>query len=84
MLKIQSKFYHFTATQTSVTVSVQQHEHDRITRCTFSVDLKEIKKISQSLPSTCAICLQPQQSDRHRGKIETARLSRTVNFRIGI
>ena len=31
----QSKFYYFTATQTSVTVSVKQHEHDRVTRCTF-------------------------------------------------
>ena len=31
----QSKFYHFTAIQTSVTVSVEQLEHDRVTRCTF-------------------------------------------------
>ena len=36
--KFQSKFYHLTATQTSVTVSVKQHEHGRVTRCTFSVD----------------------------------------------
>ena len=48
----QSKCYHFTATKTSVTVSVKQYEHDRVTRCTFSVDFKEIKTISQSLPST--------------------------------
>ena len=60
----QSKCYHFTATKTSVTVSVKQFEHDRVTRCTFSVDFKEIKTISQSLPSTCAICLQPWQSGR--------------------
>ena len=66
----QSKCYHFTATKTSVTVSVKQYEHDRVTRCTFSVDFKEIKTISQSLPSTCAICLQPRQSGRHRGGLE--------------
>ena len=52
----QSKCYHFTAPKTSETVSVKQYEHDRVTRCTFSVDFKEIKTISQSLPSTCAIC----------------------------
>ena len=33
--KFQSKFYHFTAIQTSVTISVKQHEHDRVIRCTF-------------------------------------------------
>ena len=65
-----SKCYHFTATKTSVTVSVKQHEHDRVTRCTFSVDLKKIKTIPQTFPSTCAICLQPQQSGRCRGEIE--------------
>ena len=54
----QSKCYHFTATKTSETVSVKQYEHDRVTRSTFSVDFKEIKTISQSLPSTYAICLQ--------------------------
>ena len=80
----RSKFYHFTATQTSVTVSVKQHEHDRVTRCTFSVDFKEIKTISQSLPSTCAICLQPRQSGCHRREIETPRLPGTMNFRIRI
>ena len=63
----QSKCYHFTATKTSETVSVKQYEHDRVTRCTFSVDFKEIKTISQSLPSTYAICLKPRQSGRHRG-----------------
>ena len=78
----QSKFYHFTATQTSLTVSVKQREHDRVTHCTFSVDFKEIKTISQSLPSTCVICLQPWQSGRHRGEIETPWLSGTVNLRI--
>ena len=31
----RSKCYHFTATKTSVTVSVKQYEHDRVTRCTF-------------------------------------------------
>ena len=82
--KFQSKFYRFTATQTSVTVSVKQHEHDRVTRCTFSVDFKEIKTISQSLPSTCTICLQPWQSGRHRGEIEMPWLSGTVNFLIRI
>ena len=41
----QSKFYHFMATQTSVIVSVKQHEHGKVTRCTFSVDFKEIKTI---------------------------------------
>ena len=71
----QSKCYHFTTTKTSVTVSVKQYEHDRVTRCTFSVDFKEIKTISQSLLSTCAICLQPRQSGRHRGEIGTHRLS---------
>ena len=71
----QSKFYNFSATKTSVTVSVKQRQHDRVTRCTFSVDFEEIKTISQSLPSTCAICLQPRQSGRHRGEIETPRLS---------
>ena len=54
----------------------------RVTRCTFSVDFKEINTISQLLPSTCAICLQPRQGGRHRGEIETPRLSGTVNFRI--
>ena len=57
----QSKCYHFTATKTPETVSVKQYEHDRVTRCTFSVDFKEIKTISQSLPSPYAICLQPRQ-----------------------
>ena len=71
----QSKCYHFTATKTSETVLVKQYEHDRVTRCTFSVDFKEIKTISQSLPSTYAICLQPRQSGRHRGEIGTHRLS---------
>ena len=80
----QSKCYHFTATKTSVTVSVKQYEHDRVTRCTFSVDFKEIKTISQSLPSTCAICLQSQQSGRHRWEIGTHRISGTMNFRIRI
>ena len=80
----QSKCYHFTATKTSETVSVKQYEHDRVTRCTFSVDFKEIKTISQSLPSTYAICLQPRQSGRHRGEIGTHRLSGTMNFRIRI
>ena len=47
----QSKCYHFTATKTSETVSVKQYEHDRVTRCTFSVDFKEIKTISQSFPA---------------------------------
>ena len=37
-----------------MTVSVKQNEHDKVTRCTFSVDFKEIKTISQSLPSTYA------------------------------
>ena len=80
----QSKCYHFTATKTSVTVSVKQYEHDKVTRCTFSVDFKEIKTISQSLPSTWAICLQPRQSGRHRGEIGTHRLSGTMNFLIRI
>ena len=80
----QSKCYHFAATKTSVTVSVKQYEHDRVTHCTFSVDFKEIKTISQSLPSTCAICLQPRQSGRHREEIGTHRLSGTMNFRIRI
>ena len=80
----QSKCYHFTATKTSVTVSVKQYEHDRVTLCTFSVYFKETKTISQSLSSTCAICLQPQQSGRHREKIGTHRLSGTMNFRIRI
>ena len=31
----QGKCYHFTATKTSLTVSVKQYEHDRVTRCTF-------------------------------------------------
>ena len=78
----QSKCYHFT--KTSVTVSVKQHEHDKVTHCTFSVDFKEIKTISQSLPSTFAICLQPWQSGRHRGEIGTHRLSGTMDFRIRI
>ena len=60
----QSKCSHFTATKTSVTVSVKQYEHDRVTRCMFSVDFKEINTISQSLPSTCVICLQPRPSQR--------------------
>ena len=77
----QSKCYHFTATKTSVTVWVKQYEHDRVTRCRFSVHFKEIKTISQSLPSTCAICLQPRQSGRHRVEIGTHRLSGTMNFR---
>ena len=80
----QSKRDHFTATKTSVTVSVKQHEHDRVSRCTFSVDFKEIKTISQSLSSACAICLQLRQSGRHRGEIQTTRLSGTVNFLIRI
>ena len=79
-----SKCYHFAATKTSETISVKQYEHDRVTRCTFSVDFKEIKTISQSLPSTYAICLQPRQSGRHRGEIGTHRLSGTMNFRIRI
>ena len=65
----QSKYYHFTATKTSVTVSVKQYKHDRVTRCMFSVDFKEIKTISQSLSSTCTICLQPRQSGCLRGEI---------------
>ena len=76
----QSKCYHFTATKTSVTVSVKQYEHDRVTCCTFSVDFKEIKTTSQSLPSTCAICLQPRQSGRHRREIGTHRLSANHEF----
>ena len=50
----RSMCYNFTANKTSVTVSPKQHEYDRVTHCTFSVDFKEIKTISQSLPSTCA------------------------------
>ena len=80
----QSKCYHFTATKTSVTVSVKQYEHDKVIRCTFFVDFKEIKTISQSLPSTCAICLQPRQSGRHRWRIGTHRLSGTMDFRIDV
>ena len=75
----QSKWYLFTATKTSVTVSVKQHEHDRVTRCTFSVDYKEIKNIPQSLPSTYMICWQPWQSSHHRGEIQMPWLSGTVN-----
>ena len=41
-----------------------------VTRYTFSVVLKEIKTISQTLPSTCVICLQPRQSGHHRGELE--------------
>ena len=78
----QRKLYHFTATQTSVTVSVKQTWEWQ--SYTFSIDFKEKKTISQLLPSTCAICLQPQQSGRHRGEIETPLLSGTVNFRIRI
>ena len=66
----QSKCYNFTATQTSLAVSVKQDEHDRVTRCMFSVDFKEIKTISQSLPSTCAICLQPRHSGRPEGTLK--------------
>ena len=66
--------------KTSVTVSVKQYEHDRVTHYTFSVDFKEIKTISQSLPSTCTICFQPWQSGHHRGEIETHLLSGIVNF----
>ena len=40
--------------------------------CTYSVDFKEINTISQSLPSTCAICLQPRQSGRHRVDMMTS------------
>ena len=80
----QSRCYHFTATKTSVTVSVKQYEHDKVIHCTFSVDFKEIKTISQSLPSTCAICLQPRHSGRHRWEIGTHRLSGTMNFLIRI
>ena len=80
----QNKCYHFTANKTSVTVSVKQYEHGRVTRCTFSVDFKEIKTISQSLPSTCVICLQPRQSGRHRWEIGTHRISGTMNFGIRI
>ena len=80
----QSKWYHFTATKTSVTVSVKQYEHDRVTRCTFSVDFKEIETKSQSLHSTWAICLQPRQSGRHRGEIGTHWLSGTMNYLIQI
>ena len=54
----QSKCYRITATKTSETVSVKQH--DRATRCTLSIDSKEIKTILQLMPSTCAICLQTQ------------------------
>ena len=66
----QRKCHHFTATKTSVTVSVKQHAHDRFTRCTFSVHFKEIETISQSLPSTCAICLQPRQRLNCLGYLE--------------
>ena len=76
----QSKCYHFTATK----ACNMQHEHGRATRCTFFVDFREIKMISQSLPSMCAICLQPQQSVRHRREIETPWLSGSVNFLIQI
>ena len=76
----QRRCYHFTATQTPVRVSVKQNGRNRVTCCTFSVDLKEIKTILQSLPSTCVVCLQPQQSGRHRGEIETPQLSGTVMF----
>ena len=47
----QSKCHHFTATNTSVTVSVKQYEHDRVTRCTFSVDFKEIKRYHNLCPA---------------------------------
>ena len=80
----QSKCYHFTATKTSVTVSMKQYEHDRITRCMFSVDFKEIKTILQSLPCMWAISLQLRQSGHHRGEIGMHRLSGTMNFRIRI
>ena len=80
----QSTCYHFTATKTSVTVSGRKLEHDRVTHCTCSVDFKEIKTISQSLPSTCASCLQPRPSGRRREEIGTHRLSGTMNFRIRI
>ena len=80
----QSKCYHFTATKTSVTVSVKQYEHDRVTRCMFSVDFKEIKTILQSLPCMWAISLQLRQSGHHRGEIGMHRLSGTMNFRIRI
>ena len=40
--------------------------------CTYSVDFKEINTTSQSLPSTCAICLQPRQSGRHRVNMMTS------------
>ena len=84
VVNFQSKCYHFNATKASVTVSVKQHEHGRVTCCSFSVNLIEIKTISQSLPSTCAICLQPRQSSHHRGEIETPRLSGTVNLPVRI
>ena len=51
--KFSSKCYHFSATKTSVRVLVKQHEHDRVTRCTFSIDFKEMKTLWQALPSTC-------------------------------
>ena len=75
----QSKFHHFDTTQTSVTVSVKQDEHESYP-LHFSVDIKEIKTITQSLPSTWAISLQSRQSDRHKGEIETPQLSGTMNF----
>ena len=65
----RSKFDHFTATQTSVTVSVKQREHDKVTRCTFSVDFKEIKTISQSLPSKCAISFYKYPLPEHSSTI---------------
>ena len=80
----RSTCYHFTATKTSVTVSVKQYGHNKVTRCTFSVDFKDIKTISQSLPCTCAICLKLRQCGCHGGEIKTHRLSGSVNFRIRI
>ena len=65
----QSKCYHFTATKTPETVSVKQYEHDRVTRCTFSVDFKEIKTISQSLPSPYVICLQTAVTEERLERI---------------
>ena len=66
----QSKGYHFTATKTSVTVSVKQYEHDRVIGCIFSVDFKEINTISQSLPSTSVIY------NRGRAAVTEERLER--------
>ena len=34
-----------------MTVSVKQHEYDKVTRCTFSVDFKEIKRCHSRWPA---------------------------------